>query len=63
VLRLPSGTTKSTDCAYSRAVVAGDKMRANVELGQVVNYKQALNLNQEDTEMVSDHYPIELVIK
>lgn len=56
-------TTKSTDCAYDRVVVAGEKMRANATQAQVVDFQHQLNLSQMDTERVSDHFPIEFVIK
>lgn len=56
-------TVGKANCAYDRAVVAGDKMRAKAAQGRPVYYDEALKLDMNATRLVSDHYPIEFVIK
>lgn len=55
-------TVGKANCAYDRAVVAGDRMRANAAQGRTVYLSEMFNLTQEHMRLVSDHYPIEFVI-
>ncbi|QRK09914.1 endonuclease/exonuclease/phosphatase family protein [Archangium violaceum] len=57
-----NSTIGKAKCAYERAVVAGDKMRANASQGRTVYLDERFNLTLEDMRLVSDNYPIEFVI-
>ncbi|MCE9673976.1 hypothetical protein LY474_39915 [Myxococcus stipitatus] len=49
-------------CPYDRAVVAGDKMRANAKQGSTVYVSDDLKLSADSMALVSDHYPIQFII-
>lgn len=55
-------TVANTDCAYDRFVMSGDSFISAVKAGSadVFRFDTAYKLTQEQTEAVSDHYPIEL---
>jgi len=55
-------TVSSKDCAYDRLVVAGDSMTENSSQGDVFYFDKAYGLTQEQTEEVSDHYPVEFYL-
>ncbi|WP_426749783.1 exonuclease/endonuclease/phosphatase family protein [Myxococcus sp. Y35] len=55
-------TVGQQSCPYDRAVVAGDKMRANAKQGLTAHVSEKLNLSMELMREVSDHYPIQFVI-
>ncbi|WNG34697.1 hypothetical protein F0U61_14365 [Archangium violaceum] len=55
-------TVGKLNCAYDRAVVAGDKMRANAVRARAVYLDQMFSLTPDQMRLVSDHYPIEFVI-
>ncbi|XP_019622148.1 PREDICTED: deoxyribonuclease-1-like [Branchiostoma belcheri] len=52
----------SSDCAYDRLVIAGSQLQASVVNYGVFNYKEEYDLSQDETEAVSDHYPVEMTI-
>ncbi|WP_257459663.1 exonuclease/endonuclease/phosphatase family protein [Archangium lipolyticum] len=56
-------TVGKADCPYDRAVVAGDKMRANTAQARTAYLTERFNLSLDAMKLVSDHYPIEFVIK
>ncbi|MFH0737882.1 MAG: endonuclease/exonuclease/phosphatase family protein [Candidatus Micrarchaeota archaeon] len=51
-------TTKSTDCAYDRIILAGDASEEYLGGWGVYRFDQGFSLNQSQTEDVSDHYPV-----
>ncbi|WIG95713.1 endonuclease/exonuclease/phosphatase family protein [Myxococcus sp. SDU36] len=57
-----NSTVGKSDCAYDRAVVAGDKLRANAAKGRTAYVDTKFNLTLEFMRLVSDHYPIEFEI-
>ncbi len=56
-------TTSNTDCAYDRIVTHAD-LQGRVVNGsaQVFRFDLVYGLSEEDTEIVSDHYPVEIRI-
>uniref|UniRef100_A0A667Z869 Deoxyribonuclease n=1 Tax=Myripristis murdjan TaxID=586833 RepID=A0A667Z869_9TELE len=56
---------KSTDCAYDRIVVHGEKVaRAIVPLSaKPFNFKKEFRLSEDQALEVSDHYPVEVLLK
>jgi len=52
-------TVSSTDCAYDRVVVTGDKVIENSRQAQVFRFDLEYGLSYEQTADVSDHYPVE----
>jgi len=56
-------TVSSTDCAYDRIVAAGSNLVDNVDKGKVFRFDLAYDLNHDLTEDVSDHYPVEIILK
>ncbi|XP_066304115.1 deoxyribonuclease-1-like [Branchiostoma lanceolatum] len=55
-------TVAKSDCPYDRFVLAGDLMMKSYVPGSAkpFYFDQAYSLSQEQTEDVSDHYPIEM---
>ncbi|XP_019635370.1 PREDICTED: deoxyribonuclease-1-like [Branchiostoma belcheri] len=55
-------TVAKSDCPYDRFVLAGEMMmKSNVpESAQAFRFDEAYGLSQDETEDVSDHYPIEM---
>ncbi|KAL3859378.1 hypothetical protein ACJMK2_009601 [Sinanodonta woodiana] len=55
-------TTGTTDCAYDRFIISGNKIRKSTVEGSVRVFHFDTEYNLSDTEAldVSDHYPIEL---
>jgi endonuclease/exonuclease/phosphatase family metal-dependent hydrolase len=51
-------TTKSTDCAYDRMILAGNASSHFTGQWGILRFDQLYGLNQSATEAVSDHYPI-----
>jgi len=51
-------TTKSTDCAYDRMILAGDASSHFTDQWGILRFDQLYGLNQSATEAVSDHYPV-----
>lgn len=57
-------TTKSTDCAYDRIVTHADlESRIVADSAGVFRFDQAFALTPDETELVSDHYPVEIKIR
>lgn len=56
-------TVGKATCAHDRAVVAGNKMRANTAQARTVYVDKKFNLSSDLMRQVSDHYPIQFVIK
>ena len=57
-------TTKSTDCAYDRIVTHTDlESRISADSVGVFRFDQAYGLSAAETEVVSDHYPVEMIIR
>jgi len=60
-------TTSSTDCAYDRIVITGDKLESAVQTDAlesddklVFRYDLHFGLSSSETSDVSDHYPVEI---
>jgi len=51
-------TTKNTDCAYDRVILAGKNMIAHVKSAAPYNFQKEHKLDEKTTEEVSDHYPV-----
>ena len=51
-------TTKSTDCAYDRIILAGDAAGGYSGGWGVYRFDEAYGLDQNMTEDISDHYPV-----
>ncbi|MDD5340348.1 MAG: endonuclease/exonuclease/phosphatase family protein [Candidatus ainarchaeum sp.] len=51
-------TTKSTDCAYDRIILAGGAASHFTGRWGILRFDQLYGLNQSATEDVSDHYPV-----
>ena len=58
-------TVKDTYCAYDRIIAAGDSLKAIVVKGSatVYRYDEILQLSQDEADDVSDHYPVEVILK
>uniref|UniRef100_A0A8D0L0Z0 Deoxyribonuclease n=1 Tax=Sphenodon punctatus TaxID=8508 RepID=A0A8D0L0Z0_SPHPU len=58
-------TVGKSDCAYDRIVVCGSKLRKQVEpkSAAVYNFQRAFKLGQEEALAVSDHFPVEVLLK
>ena len=57
-------TTKSTDCAYDRIVTHSDlESRIVADSAGVFRFDQEYGLSAEETEVISDHYPVEIKIR
>ena len=58
-------TVSSTNCAYDRIVLRGDALRSALVDGSAgpFRYEAALNVSEELTEDVSDHYPVQFQLK
>ncbi|KAL4239985.1 hypothetical protein ACF0H5_000781 [Mactra antiquata] len=58
-------TVGNTNCAYDRFISTGDLLKASVEDGSasIFKYDDAFKLNQTMALKVSDHYPIEMILK
>ncbi|EDV25217.1 uncharacterized protein TRIADDRAFT_25440 [Trichoplax adhaerens] len=55
-------TTKSTNCAYDRLVLAGSRMQSDYVSGtaKVFRFDSEYGLSYDETTAVSDHYPVEM---
>ncbi|MFN7991364.1 MAG: endonuclease/exonuclease/phosphatase family protein [Candidatus Micrarchaeia archaeon] len=51
-------TTKSTDCAYDRIILADGAKENYAGRWGIFRFDQEYGLNQTQTEAVSDHYPV-----
>ncbi|KAK7930463.1 hypothetical protein WMY93_006858 [Mugilogobius chulae] len=66
---IPEGTDttvrESTDCAYDRIVVNGRKLLDSVvpSSAKAFNFQQEFRLSEEQALDVSDHYPVEVMLK
>ncbi|ESO84987.1 hypothetical protein LOTGIDRAFT_168246 [Lottia gigantea] len=60
-----STASHHTNCAYDRFVVVGSEFKAAIDpkSAKVYNYETGLHLTFDEAWAVSDHYPIELIIK
>jgi len=57
-------TTKSTDCAYDRIVTHSDlESRISADSAGVYRFDLASGLSTDQTEIISDHYPVEIKIR
>ncbi|XP_033990854.1 deoxyribonuclease-1-like 1 [Trematomus bernacchii] len=58
-------TSNKTQNAYDRIVVYGERMLEAIvpNSAKAYNFKEELNLTQEKTQSVSDHYPVELKLE
>jgi len=56
-------TTKSTNCAYDRVIVAGKNMIAHVGKAEPYDFKTRDKLDSVLAQKVSDHYPIIFTIQ
>jgi hypothetical protein len=56
-------TTKSTNCAYDRVIVAGKNMIAHVGKAEPYDFQKHDKLDSALTQKVSDHYPIIFTIQ
>ncbi|KAL3059320.1 hypothetical protein OYC64_011279 [Pagothenia borchgrevinki] len=57
-------TSNKTQNAYDRIVVLENLLKAIVpDSAHAYNFKEELNLTQEKTKRVSDHYPVEVELK
>ncbi|XP_064414353.1 deoxyribonuclease gamma-like isoform X2 [Latimeria chalumnae] len=56
---------ESTNCAYDRIVVHGDKFFKAIvpNSATAFNFKQSFRLTEDEALKVSDHYPIEVELK
>nr|XP_054750519.1 deoxyribonuclease-1-like [Lytechinus pictus] len=55
-------TVKSTNCAYDRIVLAGQKLIENGRDAGVFNYHEEYGITQDLAEDISDHYPVHFTI-
>jgi deoxyribonuclease-1-like protein len=54
----------NSECTFDRIIVAGDKLRANaVNAGLGEDFVVKYNLEVKEARQVSDHFPVEFVIK
>ena len=58
-------TVKDSYCAYDRIIAAGDSLKAIVVEGSatVYRYDEILQLSQDEADDVSDHYPVDVILK
>ncbi|NXU20620.1 DNAS1 protein, partial [Pardalotus punctatus] len=55
----------TTDCAYDRIVACGTALRQGIEPGTatVNNFEEEFHLQSKDALAVSDHFPVEVILK
>ncbi|XP_005244153.2 deoxyribonuclease-1-like [Falco peregrinus] len=55
----------TTDCAYDRIVACGTALRQDIEPGSatVNNFQKTFHLQRKDALAVSDHFPVEVILK
>ncbi|KAI9546624.1 hypothetical protein NQZ68_024522 [Dissostichus eleginoides] len=58
-------TSNNNDNTYDRIVVYGERMRKAIvpDSAKAYNFEEDLNLTEEETQSVSDHYPVEVELK
>ncbi|XP_071788901.1 deoxyribonuclease-1-like [Asterias amurensis] len=58
-------TVAASDCSYDRFVIAGDELNDNIVPGRTgaFYFDEIYGLDSGETRLVSDHYPIEMVIQ
>ncbi|XP_071941425.1 deoxyribonuclease-1-like [Antedon mediterranea] len=58
-------TVSTTDCAYDRFVIAGSNLKSSYQTGSagIFDFENAYGLTYAEAKDVSDHYPIEMVLK
>ena len=59
---MPDTNVAMSSCAYDRIVVAGDNLQHKIINGSVgvFRFDRVYNLSTDQTNLVSDHYPVEL---
>ncbi|KAK1901126.1 Deoxyribonuclease-1-like 1 [Dissostichus eleginoides] len=58
-------TSNNNDNTYDRIVVYGERMLEAIvpDSAKAYNFEEDLNLTEEETQSVSDHYPVEVELK
>ncbi|KAM3175212.1 hypothetical protein ACTXT7_008956 [Hymenolepis weldensis] len=56
-------TVASSSCAYDRIIANGRPLLSKASDAQTFNFEKVFELNRKKAQEVSDHYPVEVVIK
>ncbi|VUZ41657.1 unnamed protein product [Hymenolepis diminuta] len=56
-------TVASSSCAYDRIIANGGPLLSKASDAQTFNFEEVYELNRKKAQEVSDHYPVEVVIK
>ncbi|VDN99447.1 unnamed protein product [Rodentolepis nana] len=56
-------TVASSSCAYDRIIVTGKQLLSKVISAEAVNFEEELGLSRAKAQEVSDHYPVEMILR
>ncbi|XP_041377334.1 deoxyribonuclease-1-like [Gigantopelta aegis] len=62
ISRSKDTTTKSSTCAYDRIIAKGSRLKSAIVSAGVFDFKSAYSLTQQETVVVSDHFPVEITL-